>query len=172
MLLTIFLYGGELLRGGTFLHRSIFAPVINEEKRTNRMLTRKIEATEKKVDSTEQALDRFSAAISEYAQHLASHTSAVQGLAEASHELKRGAAEQNRVLMSFARNMGQFQEKAPEKPPAPEPKPATETPRPFHGALNKPVPPGCARKQPESAPKAPAKEKARPLSTGSGTGRS
>jgi signal peptidase I len=105
-LLALSLYGGELLRGGTQLHRGIFAPVINEEKRANLVLTRKIEATEKEIDTTRQALDKFSAAISEFARHLASHTSAVQSLAEASHELTRGAAEQNRVLMALAASLG------------------------------------------------------------------
>jgi signal peptidase I len=169
-LLTIFLYGGEMLHGGSVLHRGIFAPVINEEKRTNRVLTRKIEATEKKIDTTEQALNNFSSAIGEYAQHLASHTSAVKSLAEASLELKKGAAEQNRVLMAFVENMGKTQEKQAkpafkiEQPvadkPLPQAQPAAakpgpqiyhhkaveETKRPLHAALNKPAPPGCARK--------------------------
>jgi hypothetical protein len=69
------------------------------------MLSKKIEATDKKMDATEQALLQFSAAVSEYAKHLASHTSAIQGLSEASHELKRGAAEQNRVLSAIMDNM-------------------------------------------------------------------
>jgi signal peptidase I len=101
VLLAVFLYGGELLRGGNFLHRGLFGPVIAEEKRTNRALTRKIEASEKKMDSTEQALEKFSVAIGDYAQNLASHTSAVKSLAEASHDLKQSAAEQNRVLMTL-----------------------------------------------------------------------
>ncbi len=185
VLLTVSLYGGELLRGGNLLHRGIFAPVINEEKRSNRVLTRKIESTEKKIDTTEQALEKFSSAIAEYAQHLASHTGAVQGLAEASHELKRGAAEQNRVLISLVQNMGKpplsQETTAPRiEPPAPEkPQPryqntAEETkpplpPRfqhamkqafkPFHGALNKPAIPGCARKQPEITEEAVPKRK-------------
>ena len=160
LLLTVFLYGGELLRGGNLVHRGIFAPVINEEKRANRVLTRKIEATEKKMDTTEQALDKFAGAIAEYAQHLASHTSAVQSLAEASHELKKGAAEQNRVLIALAENWGKTPPKqetiAPRiEPPVPEKqlrpqKAAGETLPPCHGALNRPVPPGCARKQPDS----------------------
>jgi signal peptidase I len=159
--LTIFLYGGEIGRGSTWIHRGIFSPVINEEKRSNRALTRKIEATDKKMDSTEQALEKFSAAVAEYAQHLSSHTSAIQGLAEASHELKRGAAEQNRVLATLMENMvkaSQKQETIPyireTPPPAPkkqEPeveKPVKAEEKPFHKALNKCVTPGCARKRP------------------------
>jgi signal peptidase I len=105
ILLAIFLYGGELTRGGGWLHRGIFAPVINEEKRSSRALSRKIEETEKKMGTTEEALEKFSAAVSEYAKHLASHTSAIQGLSEASHELKKGAAEQNRVLAAIMDNV-------------------------------------------------------------------
>ena len=151
-LLTLFLYGGEISRGSNWIHRGIFSPVINEEKRSNRVLTRKIESTEKKMDSTEQALGKFTAAISEYAQHLASHTSAVQSLAEASHELKKGAADQNRVLAALVENMaktGQKQETITfinETPPTTEkPEPLAEKPDevnipPFHRALYKPAP--------------------------------
>lgn len=151
-LLAFFLYGGEIARGGSFVHRGIFAPVINEEKRSNRSLTRKIEATEEKMNNTEQALEKFAAAVAEYAQHLASHTSAIQGLSEASHELKRGAAEQNRVLMSLAENWDKPKTGQParamkiEPPPMPETEIA-ETEKPFHGALEKGTP-GCARKRP------------------------
>lgn len=130
-LLAIFLYGGELSRGGGWLHRGIFSPVINEEKRASRVLSRKIEATEKKMDATEQALVQFSAAVSEYAKHLASHTSAIQGLAEASQELKKGAAEQNRVLAAIMDNVAnttRIQETIAHKTEAPPPAPPkTET---------------------------------------------
>jgi signal peptidase I len=105
VLLALFLYGRELGQGGNWIHKGIFSPVINEEKRANRLISKKIEITEKKMDSTEQALNGFSAAVAEYAKHLASHTSAIQGLSDASHELKRGAAEQNRVLAAMLDNM-------------------------------------------------------------------
>ncbi|MCK4863641.1 MAG: hypothetical protein KAS25_05050, partial [Dehalococcoidales bacterium] len=151
-LLAFFLYGGEITRGGNLVHRGIFAPVINAEKRANRALTSKIEATEQKMTNTEQALEKFAGAIAEYAQHLSSHTSAIQGLSEASHELKNGAAEQNRVLVTLMENMGKpgaIQEAKPIKIEAPaKPGPEiTETEKPFHGALEKGTP-GCARKRP------------------------
>ncbi|HTY81299.1 MAG TPA: signal peptidase I [Dehalococcoidales bacterium] len=130
-LLGIFLYGGDLLRGGTFVHRGLFNPVIAEEKRTSRLLTRKIEANEKKMDSTEAALEKFSVAIADYAQNLASHTSAVKSLAEASHELKQGAAEQNRVLITLMQNMSKSDVplEVPGVPPAPEIKEVKTPPR-------------------------------------------
>ena len=100
-LLAFFLYGGEMSQSGRRLQRGIFAPVIQEGYRTNRVLAQKIETTEQKMDYTQQALEKFAGAIELYAQHLSSHTSAIQGLSEASHELKRSAAEQNRVLMNL-----------------------------------------------------------------------
>ena len=156
VLLAIFLYGSELSRGGGWLHRGIFSPVINEEKRANRMLTRKIDATEKKMDATEQALVQFSAAVTEYAKHLSSHTSAIQGLSEASHELKKGAAEQNRVLSAIMDNVvntTRKQETIVHKTTAPPPaplKPETKEVKPVHEIPELAVqskPEGCARGQ-------------------------
>jgi signal peptidase I len=168
-LLALFLYGGEILRGGGWVHRGIFSPVINEEKRANRMLSRKIEATEKKMDSTEQALEKFSLAVTEYAKHLSSHTSAIQGLSEASHELKKGAAEQNRVLSAIMDNIAKGTPKqetviikevaVPESPKAKAGikaeakaevklrKTAKLAEKPYHKALDKGIV-GCARKHP------------------------
>ena len=151
ILLAIFLYGGELRQGGNWLHRGVFSPVINEEKRANRMLSRKIEATEKKMDSTEQALEKFSLAVAEYAKHLASHTSAIQGLSDASQELKKGASEQNRVLSAIMENVAKTSadqkpiiiKKA--KPDSKAEKKGKSVEKPFHGALLKAVP-GCTRK--------------------------
>ena len=166
VLLAIFLYGGELSRSGSRVHRSIFNPVINEEKRSNRILTRKLESTEQRMNTTEQALEKFSGAISDYARHLASHTSAIQGLAEASHELKSGAAEQNRVLAHLLQNIEQAgtqretpvpeaETPSPEvKPPAPEvapptseatvPLPEIEKTAEEQREDDSQIPPGCA----------------------------
>jgi len=157
ILLALFLYGGEIRRGGNWMHRGVFSPVINEEKRSNRMLSRKIEATEKKMDSTEQALEKFSLAVTEYAKHLSSHTSAIQGLADASQELKKGAAEQNRVLSAIMENVVKSDSKretviieepkqAPQKPIT-KSKKTVEPTRKYHKALNNGTP-GCARKHP------------------------
>lgn len=129
VLLVLFLYGGELRRGGRLLHRGLFAPVIKEAKQSNLMLTGKIEATEYKMRSTEQALEKFSAAIAEYAQHLASHTSAIRGLSEASHELKKGAAEQNRALSYLMENFNETRQRRVSPLPPTEPA-ATETGKP------------------------------------------
>lgn len=149
ILLAIFLYGTEIGRGGSWAHRSIFSPILMEEKRANRMLSRQLEGTEKKMEHTEEALEKFSAAVAEYAKHLSSHTSAIQGLSDASHELKKGASEQNRVLSAIMDNVVKSSKKketviirevapAPEAPPPS--KPAVKT-LPYHGALAKGITP-------------------------------
>jgi len=159
-LLAFFLYGGELGRGGKTLHRGIFTPVINEEKRANRTLTRQMETTEHRMNSTEQALEKFASAIELYAQHLSSHTSAIQGLSEASHELKNGAAEQNRVLAHLMDNVEHRKPREEElisrvamtapvpKPVPPEaekPAPEPEAEKPVTETDKKQYPPGCFR---------------------------
>lgn len=150
--LAVFLYRSELRRGARILHRKIRAPVIDEEKRSSLLLSRKIESTENRMSTTEQALNRFAAAISDYAQHLASHTSAIRGLAEASHELKTGAAGQNRVisyLLQSIERAGVIWEAPPVKNEKPGPE-ETTTPATIHrpyskpGIFDKPMPPGCA----------------------------
>ena len=170
VLLAVFLYWREIRRGINTLHRGIFAPVINEERRTGRLLATKIESTEHRMSNTEQALEKFAAAIGDYATHLSSHTSAIQGLAEASQELKMSAAEQNRVLAYLLKNTEEpgVLWKAPpveQKPetkaepsvqqapaiekeePAPEkPVPVVRIHKPYQkpGIFDKPMPPGCA----------------------------
>jgi len=129
VLLFLFLYNGELKSGGRLLHRGIFAPVIREAKQSNLILTGKIESAERMMRSTEQSLEKFSAAIAEYAQHLASHTSAIRGLSEASHELKKGAAEQNRALSYLMENY--IEKRAKRVPPLLSKPAATETAKPY-----------------------------------------
>ena len=47
-LLALFLYGREIGRGGSWIQKGIFSPVIKEEKRANRMLSKKIEAPKRR----------------------------------------------------------------------------------------------------------------------------
>jgi signal peptidase I len=100
VLLIIFLYSKELSRGSGRLFRTMLSPVFQENYRANLMMSERFEATEK-------AIDNFANAMQLYAQHLASHTSAIQGLSEASHELKGSAAEQNRVLSRMTKMIRQ-----------------------------------------------------------------
>ncbi len=164
ILLALFLYSREIGRSFRTLHRRIFSPVINEEKRINWMITNKIAATEQKMIATEQALGKFATAITDYAEHLSSHTSAIQGLNEASHELKKGAAEQNRALIHFMDNMEPPEDRRETpawriEPPVPAPEkrvfsfeePVTEPVNKVPENYQTQFPPGCARNRQEIA---------------------
>ncbi|MFC2048525.1 signal peptidase I [Chloroflexota bacterium] len=126
-LLTFYLYSGELSQGRVRLHRGIFAPVIEESQRSIRIMAQKMEATDRGMEGTQRALESFSSAIAEYAEHLKSHTSAIQGLAEASQELKNGAIEQTRILGRIAEAIDQ-------------PRTRIEEPRPRAREVEKVVP--------------------------------
>ena len=129
-LLTFYLYAGEISHGRQWAHQVIFAPVIKENQRTNQLMEQKLESTEKGMEFTQQALNSFASAMAEYAKHLQSHTSAIQGLSEASHELKKGAAEQNQFLARLLETVERT---------GPEPQPAEPTPEIKEGKY----PPGC-----------------------------
>jgi len=90
-LLIIIMYSREIAVKIGRLLRTAVDPIVEENHRVDLVLSRRFEATEK-------ALDGFSGAVRIYAQHLASHTSAIQGLSDASQALKGSAAEQNRIL--------------------------------------------------------------------------
>jgi signal peptidase I len=145
VLLAIFMYGGELGRGGSFLHRGVFAPVIREERRASREIARKMESTEARMNATEDALQKFAGAVAEYAEHLASHTSAIQGLSDASQELKKGASEQNQVLAALLDNLNRLNTGQPAPSPSETDTVTPEAPQPKTADRNVP---GCARRRP------------------------
>jgi len=106
-LFAVFLFADEIGRGRRTLQRGIFAPVLDDSRRNNKILERRIESTEGQITGTQQAMEKFAEAIAEYAVHLKSHTSAIQGLSEASHELKSGASEQNQFLSALVEKLAQ-----------------------------------------------------------------
>ncbi len=120
ILLALYLYADELGRGRVFIHKSVFSPVIQESRRSSQLLEKRIKNSEKGNTETQQALTSFASAIAEYAKHLKSHTGAIQGLSEASQELKKGAAEQNRVLARLLENMEQRDTEAKKEIPETE----------------------------------------------------
>jgi hypothetical protein len=69
----------------------LITPIVRESQSDHREFSERIERTEK-------ALVSFADAMQEYAKHMASHTSAIQGLSEASQSLKNSAMEQNLIL--------------------------------------------------------------------------
>jgi hypothetical protein len=164
--LFLLLFGGEILRLANLLLLNVFAPVIDEEKRINRTLSRRIEASEKKLNATEQALQEFTTAVAEYAQHLSSHTSAIQGLSGASHELQGGSTIQSRFLEEITKNTRErlFSREAllaalkdnspPEKSASETEKPAPKKPRPSYRALHPRPPAPPAAVEDKTAPAA------------------
>jgi signal peptidase I len=94
-LLALYLFSREIGAAAGRRFRSFVSPIVEESRRYDDSLFRRVEATEK-------ALSGFTGAMQEYAQHLASHTSAIKGLSEASQALKDGAVEQNRILGHMA----------------------------------------------------------------------
>jgi len=135
-LLALYLYSNEITRGRQIIHKGIFSPIIKENQDTNRVLGQRMESTEKGVVDVQKAMLNFASAISEYAEHLKSHTSAIQGLSEASQELKKGAAQQNEVLARLMETMEQKIIRA--ETPETEPEPEVEDTEPR-------FPPGCIR---------------------------
>ncbi|MDI6814940.1 MAG: signal peptidase I [Dehalococcoidales bacterium] len=142
-LFALYLYAEELSWGKEKVHRGLFAPVIEESRRSSRVIAQRMEATEKRMADTQQALEKFGQAIEVYAQHLESHTAAIQGLSEASQELKKGAAEQNKVLIRLMEIMEQSRPRVEEvKPKAEEVALKVEKVK---------FPPGCIRSRQKPA---------------------
>ena len=90
-LLALVMYSREIADRIGRLIRTTVTPVVEENRRIELELSRRF-------DATERALEGFSVAVRTYAQHLASHTSAIRGLSDASQALKGSASEQNRIL--------------------------------------------------------------------------
>jgi hypothetical protein len=103
-MLGIILYRKELARLIQAFYLRASGTPAHEETYIEPALTDRMKQTEQKMADTEQALTKFSRAIEKYAVHLSSHTDAIQGLNAASHELQKGAEQQNRVLMRLMEN--------------------------------------------------------------------
>lgn len=91
VLFAVLIYSREIKRAFSRWLQSGNNPVIGRDSYVEVSLARRFEFTER-------ALHEFAGAMEKYAEHMASHTSAIQGLSEASHALKGSAAEQNRIL--------------------------------------------------------------------------
>jgi signal peptidase I len=89
ILLLLCLYSNRINAALRRSFKGVFSPVVEENNRANLVLSNRI-------DGTQKALDNFAGAMQEYARHMASHTSAIQGLSEASQALKNSAIEQTR----------------------------------------------------------------------------
>ncbi len=116
----------------------IFNKFISKNQFRIYMSEQMVDRIESRMEEVQQAQDRFARAMTQYAEHLKSHTSAIEGLNKASHELANNAADQNKVLTRLIEFMKQ--------PPAGIeqiiPKPEEET-----IAKNIVFPPGCYRRR-------------------------
>lgn len=110
LIFLVYSFTGELSHGGQRLRRGIFAPIVEQ----NEELAHRQEQTSQ---MSSKALEQFASAMGEYAGHLKSHTAAVKDMASASQELKRGAGEQNKVLIRLMETMEQRAPKAEEVAP-------------------------------------------------------
>ena len=148
-LLALYLYSDEINMGGRRVQEGVFAPVIRENRRRSRVMERRTQNVEKGMEATQRALEQFAGAIAEYAEHLKSHTSAIQGLSEASHELKKGAANQNQVLTRLMEVIEQrpVMAAAPQVPEIPKP----EEPAPKAEKVK--FPPGCIKSRQQTPAK-------------------
>jgi signal peptidase I len=99
VLLAIFLYSNDIIVGLWRRRGEFISPVVQENQRVSLVLSNRFERTEK-------ALESFASAMQQYAQHMASHTSAIQGLSEASQALKNSAVEQNQILYRLSHTLG------------------------------------------------------------------
>jgi signal peptidase len=98
ILLALFLYSGDIVIGLRRRYRDFISPIVEETHRVSLVLANRSEGTEK-------ALESFAGAMQQYAHHMASHTSAIQGLSEASQALKNSALEQNQILYRLSHSL-------------------------------------------------------------------
>jgi|GEM_PF-673336 len=98
ILFALFLYSSEIADGLRRRYRAFVSPIVDETHRVGLVLSNRFEGTEK-------ALESFAGAMQQYAVHMASHTSAIQGLSEASQALKNSAIEQNHILANLSHSL-------------------------------------------------------------------
>lgn len=90
-LFSLYLYGKDIRLGKEKIQKGLFSPLLEENRRRSQVF-------EARMGSTEQTLARFTGAIENYGEHLKSHTSAIQGMSDASQELRKSTSEQNVIL--------------------------------------------------------------------------
>jgi hypothetical protein len=97
--LAFFLYLNDIIAGLRGRYRESISPLVEESHRVGLVLSNRFEHTEK-------AIEFFAGAMQQYAEHLASHTTAIRGLGEASQALKDSAVAQTQILHRLSRDFG------------------------------------------------------------------
>jgi hypothetical protein len=83
--------------------REAFESIISKNQHRVYMSELVAERIASRMEAIQLAQDRFAKAMTRYAAHLESHTSAIEGLNKASHELAKSAAEHNNILTRLVR---------------------------------------------------------------------
>jgi hypothetical protein len=99
VILGLFLYRNDISVGFRRRYRESISPIIEESHRVGLVLSNRFEHTEK-------AIEFFAGAMQQYAEHLASHTTAIRGLGEASQALKESAVAQTQILHRLSHTLG------------------------------------------------------------------
>jgi hypothetical protein len=97
--LALFLYLNDIIAGLRGRYRESISPLIEESHRVGLVLSNRFEHTEK-------AIEFFAGAMQQYAEHLASHTTAIRNLGEASQALKESAVTQTQILHRLSDTFG------------------------------------------------------------------
>jgi signal peptidase I len=93
VLLALLLYLGNIMAAFRRRQRETPAPPVGESHLVSPVLSNRFEGAEKAIES-------FASTMQQYAQHMDSHTSAIQGLGEASQMLESSAAGSEQILDS------------------------------------------------------------------------
>jgi hypothetical protein len=91
VLVALLLYLGDIMAAYRRRYRESLSPPVPDSHRVGLVLSHRFEGAEKAIES-------FASTMQQYAQHMDDHTSAMQGLGEASQALESGAAGPDQVL--------------------------------------------------------------------------
>jgi hypothetical protein len=99
VLLGLSFYRFDISAGFRRRYRESISPIIEQSHRVGLVLSNRFEHTEK-------AIEFFAGAMQQYAEHLASHTTAIRSLGEASQALKENAVAQTQILHRLSDTFG------------------------------------------------------------------
>jgi len=105
----------------------VFGSIISRNQHRIYMSVQVAERILREMEEIHRAQSQFARAMTHYAEQLKSHTSAIEGLSKASHELTISAAEQNKVLTRLIKLLEQSPAGVEKMIPEPEEEKEAET---------------------------------------------
>jgi len=105
----------------------VFGSIISKHQSRIYMSELVVERMARGMDEIQLAQDRFAKAMIQYSEQIENHTSAIEGLSKASHELTISAAEQNKVLTRLIKLLEQSPAGVEKMIPEPEEEKEAET---------------------------------------------